>query len=345
VGGVAGVAQVFVLSPTEVEAFKVAIGEELAVWGGGARLYLPVDVPGGMRPERHRYVPGARAARFEAAAAEIFVDLLAMSVPATPPPREFESVQRALSGLNVSDDLEVYAAVAQAEADEKDTTIQELWKRLQVEEYSKLDLEIENEDLTKEINRVVGGFARRGGLSGLVDELDPSFALPDTVATVDEAIENARRLNGVAIHPDSVRDIEKIETATNATAWANSIWRGFRALDAYASSKGAVAGGFWEWCVAAPSLWTWPATSKKLAMCESEGVMNDKRLRGARMLPVSSEVAVSGRVEMFAHLKIAEGGGPLAPRIYFYDDVRGKTGKIHIGYIGPHENMPNLGAN
>jgi hypothetical protein len=48
---------------------------------------------------------------------------------------------------------------------------------------------------------------------------------------------------------------------------------------------------------------------------------------------------------MPAHLKIAEGGGMLAPRLYFHDDTRGPTGKVHVGYIGPHEHMPNAGTN
>jgi hypothetical protein len=63
------------------------------------------------------------------------------------------------------------------------------------------------------------------------------------------------------------------------------------------------------------------------------------------MLPVSRHIDPCGRKEMVAHLKIAQGGGPLAPRIYFYDDKAGPTGKVHVGFIGPHENMPNLSAN
>lgn len=44
---------------------------------------------------------------------------------------------------------------------------------------------------------------------------------------------------------------------------------------------------------------------------------------------------------MLSHLKIAEGGGDLAPRIYFYDDTGGPTGKVHVGFVGPHYLMPN----
>jgi hypothetical protein len=44
---------------------------------------------------------------------------------------------------------------------------------------------------------------------------------------------------------------------------------------------------------------------------------------------------------MYSHLKIAEGGKDLAPRVYFHDDTDGSTGKVHIGFIGPHYLMPN----
>ena len=39
---------------------------------------------------------------------------------------------------------------------------------------------------------------------------------------------------------------------------------------------------------------------------------------------------------MQAHLKLSNGS--LAPRLYFYDDTGkdGNTGKVHVGYIGPH---------
>lgn len=48
---------------------------------------------------------------------------------------------------------------------------------------------------------------------------------------------------------------------------------------------------------------------------------------------------------MLAHLKISEGGGNLAPRVYFHDDTSGSTGKVHIGLVGPHYLVPNKSTN
>ena len=53
---------------------------------------------------------------------------------------------------------------------------------------------------------------------------------------------------------------------------------------------------------------------------------------------ISPEVDDSGRVFMEAHLKFS---GRLAPRMYFYDDTKGVTGKIHIGGIDPHSRWEN----
>ena len=73
-------------------------------------------------------------------------------------------------------------------------------------------------------------------------------------------------------------------------------------------------------------------------MKESDNVLNHERLYKQRVLPVSSEVDDSERVFMEAHLKFS---GGLAPRLYFFDDTKGITGKIHIGGIDPHSRWEN----
>jgi hypothetical protein len=60
---------------------------------------------------------------------------------------------------------------------------------------------------------------------------------------------------------------------------------------------------------------------------------------------VSPEIDAKGSTIMEAHLKIAHGGGPLAPRIYLHDDTAGATGKVHVGFFGPHKYVPNKSTN
>lgn len=77
----------------------------------------------------------------------------------------------------------------------------------------------------------------------------------------------------------------------------------------------------------------------------SETVQANSRLRDTRIFEVAADVDLIGQILMLAHLKIAEGGGNLASRIYFHDDTGGKTGKIHVGFVGPHYLVPNKQAN
>ena len=79
-------------------------------------------------------------------------------------------------------------------------------------------------------------------------------------------------------------------------------------------------------------------------MTESETVQKNDKLMAARLFPVDKKVNAKGRVHMLAHLKIAEGGGSLAPRIYFYDDTGGATRAVHVGFVGPHYLVPNTKA-
>ena len=110
------------------------------------------------------------------------------------------------------------------------------------------------------------------------------------------------------------------------------------ALNAYALEAREFSGSFYEWCRNSGHRLAWSATQKKLAMSESETVMSVERLRAHRVLPVDWRVNSSRQVLMQAHLKISSGS--LAPRVYFYDDTSGPTGKVHIGFVGPHEFMP-----
>ena len=72
-----------------------------------------------------------------------------------------------------------------------------------------------------------------------------------------------------------------------------------------------------------------------VARGETKQTMANRRFAELRVRPISTEVEPSGRIEMQAHIKLEPGGSP-APRIHFYDDTRGLTGKVHIGWFGDH---------
>jgi len=80
-------------------------------------------------------------------------------------------------------------------------------------------------------------------------------------------------------------------------------------------------------------------------MTEGETVQNGDKLSRTRIFKVDRAVHASGEIVMLAHLKISEGGGRLAPRVYFYDDTSGPTRKVHVGLVGPHYLVPNKSTN
>ena len=91
-----------------------------------------------------------------------------------------------------------------------------------------------------------------------------------------------------------------------------------------------------DWCDKSGA---WP--KNKLAMSESDTVMQDERLRGQRRFKISTDAVEGGVVFMESHLKIQIGGANNIPRVYFHDDTEGKTKKFHIGFVGPHYLVEN----
>ena len=84
----------------------------------------------------------------------------------------------------------------------------------------------------------------------------------------------------------------------------------------------------------------WPKVPKSwIGRHESQLTKSRARFRDLRTLPVAVEVDASGKVLMEEHVKIEQGGRP-APRIHFFDDTGGASGKVHIGWFGDHLDSP-----
>ena len=336
-----GVAVVITLDREAVTAFRKELGD-LAVWGGGIRVYAPTSVMPYSDGWRHRYYLRSRLE----AANQATIDRIVYSVAQLSTRRRVPAVfgifgeqhglpADALAGMIPASDLV-------AERDRWDFELEiALDDRSQVE---------------KELAKANGHLARLKeelivrGLGDLVwgTEHEVDSSIPDEVQDTSEAVLAAQTyLSQWLTIPDSAPcELDDIDTAPTAYAWGNNTWRGLRALASYAEDRanGWDKGGFWEWCAGGPLL-GWPATTKKLSMSESETVRNSQRLRESRVFRVDTALASSGAVTMLAHLKISEGGGSLAPRVYFHDDTGGVTGKVHVGFVGPHYLVPNKSTN
>jgi hypothetical protein len=129
-----------------------------------------------------------------------------------------------------------------------------------------------------------------------------------------------------------------LDTYMKSPSWARKSWRALRALHDYADAKASgFAGDFLAYCAEGP-MGTSAIPAGWVAMKESESTDNNSRYREARTFPVPIEVSSDELAYMCAHIKIESGGRP-APRIHFYDDTSGRTGRVHVGYFGEH--LPN----
>lgn len=336
-----GVAVVITIDNNAVTAFKEELGD-LAIWGGGIRVYAPVPVYASSDGWRHRYYLRSRLEE----ATQATIDRIVYSVAQLSARRRVPEVFRIFAEQSGLPSGALDGMVPATELQEA----REQWE-------FDLDLALEeHSELEKELARANGHLARlkeelvSRGLTDLIwgtqHEIDTS--VPDEVQDTSEAVLAAQSYlsKWLALPDSAVRELADIDTAPTAFAWGNNAWRGLRALAAYAEDRanGWDKGGFWEWCASGPLL-GWPATTKKLSMSEGETVQNSDRLSRTRVFKVDPNVAESGELTMLAHLKISEGGGSLAPRIYFYDDTAGPTGKVHIGLVGPHYLVPNKSTN
>lgn len=125
--------------------------------------------------------------------------------------------------------------------------------------------------------------------------------------------------------------------------WAAKAWDALCALEdfARARSSGEFAGGFYDWCANGPA-GRRTISTRMIAMRESRTVVTRAKFSEPRTFRVPESVAPGGQVMMEAHIKLRPVGYP-APRIYFYDDSGGATGKVYVGYIGDH--LPNTRTN
>ncbi|MDN7120563.1 hypothetical protein INN71_04070 [Nocardioides sp. ChNu-153] len=338
---VEGVAVVVTLDNDAVTAFKDVLGG-LAVWGGGIRVYTPHPVTPDADGWRHRYYQRARLHD----ATQATIDRIVYSVTQL-------SARR-----RVPDVFAVFAEQTGLPADALDGMVPaaELEEARQQWELERDVAIADHSELEKALAKANGHLARlkealiARGLGEILwgTQHEITTAIPDEVQDTSEAVLAAQTyLSRWLAVPDSApRDLADIDTAPNSFAWGNTTWRGLRALAAYAEdrSNGWNKGGFWEWCAEGPLL-GWPATTKKLSMSESETVQNSDKLRRTRIFKVDSAVDPSGEITMLAHLKVSEGGGNLAPRVYFHDDTGGSTGKVHVGLVGPHYLVPNKSKN
>ncbi|MCR5976552.1 hypothetical protein GDN83_02060 [Gordonia jinghuaiqii] len=125
-------------------------------------------------------------------------------------------------------------------------------------------------------------------------------------------------------------------------SWARKTWTALRALDDYCRlrSSGDFSGSVDDFLRdPPPGCVSFSQTNH--ARDETTATEQHPQYGRARIFAVPKTVDGAGKVFMGAHIKIAKAGS-ISPRLHYYNDAVG-TGRIYIGYIGPH--LPNFRTN
>lgn len=354
---VAGIANVVCVDGAAVHALTEALTESHGLWGGALRIYLKdLDPASPSDGWRHRYVTADRYLTYRSTAADIAGRTIGPISSVRRPPPSFADAKALLDQLNTGSatdaELLEYADMQLQAAEENSAALLDQVRQAEEDAQAQaLDLEEALEDrlraisqaekLTRQVAYLEKALAELGGNSAFAASAVNS--LPDTASNLSQAVELAHNhlADRLVIPSEALRDLQVLDSTVTAGAWGDLSWLAFRSLHAFATAcaDGWDKGGFYEWCSNSGHPLVWKASPQKLAMKESETVQKNGKLKQCRVLPVSTEVAPSGSLFMEAHIKIATGGGNLAPRIYFH--FHHPTCTVHVGFFGPHKYMPN----
>ena len=149
-----------------------------------------------------------------------------------------------------------------------------------------------------------------------------------------ELIANLAQLPGIEYTGDAAVTV-RLDIHEPLGVWASKAWSVLQALSDYsvASTSGQCERDVHGYLLNLPEGCRGYSANKH-ATNESEDVQKNPKFSEARLFPVPHTVEAAGVVAMMAHFKIAQ-SGMMSPRLHYYDDVR-RTGKLYIGYIGPH---------
>ncbi|MER5352624.1 hypothetical protein ABT093_20105 [Kitasatospora sp. NPDC002551] len=157
----------------------------------------------------------------------------------------------------------------------------------------------------------------------------------DAPRTFEEVLGRLSFLPGVQFTGQRSRTLSLDDTDTRKVpGWARKAWLALQAPSSYAeiSTSEGFNGNFLQFCLRSPR-GAVVISGNTVAMVESEETLN--QWADERVLPVPAQVRPEGEILMEAHIKL-DVRGSISPRIHFYDDTAGPTGKILVGLIGRH---------
>lgn len=325
------------------------LGQLLCVFGGALRLYWPgFSVTSNPFDHPLWLLPRIEAAeRSDAGVAKRLERQLAAVGVMRVRPDPLEAALRAQRDRGVADQIaRLEGDIARLKERPEDPNedwfaqLETAWDTIKQQQAQVVDLQRTVGDLETELEQVRAAFVISARKDSLDD--DAEIAIPEEATSSTEVFAYAQQfLTGLVVPASAAVDLRDLDAAPEARGWAKQAWRGLRALHEYALQASA-HNGFWDFCERSGR---WPANADNLALSESKTVIQSPELREKRRFAIDPRVDSSGRQIMYSHLKVVGGGGSNIPRIYFHDDTKGSTGKVHIGFFGPHRHVPNKSTN
>lgn len=331
----AGVANVWALEGRATSSLSRTLGETLHVYGGAVRTYHPGLTIDDEFPFRHRFAAREAFLPYPGLAAQrIARSILERATAARPPASLREQLARLPGfGREGRDGEQLLEDLLSVER-ERDQLQEDLQlSRLETEEAIR-----EMEHARARVRWLEKCLSKHG--DAVASDLMPPDPLDCTAESCEEALDLAAQLDRVEIG-ETVEHARELDRHQKGGAWGQKAWSALRALQSYAEAKatGAVEGDFLRFCTSPPP-GSFPISAHWVALAESETTSKNRGFRQARTFPVPSEVDPSGKVYMGAHVKLEKGSDP-APRLHFYDDTGGRTGKVYVGYLGRHLPSPD----
>jgi len=337
-GALVGIANVWALDGLATSVLSEELGTDLHVYGGAVRTYLPGLTIPDRYPGRHRFARRELFQPHPRRGAQVVARAMVAKAVATRPPLLFRNRVALLPGFTRHGrDAEQLLAELVAVEEERDRLQQELeWQILEAEEAA-----AEANDARSRVRWL----EQRLGEANifLAGVPTPEAEVPALATTCVEALDLAKRHLDLVVVGDTEAYAEGLDQHIKAGTWGRKAWQALQALQSYAKAKsaGEWSGNFLSFCRSSPpGCQVIPA--EWVAAAENETTTKNPKFRRARTFSVPTGVSPDGEAYMEEHIKLEKGSDP-APRLHFWDDTGGKTGKIFVGYLGRH--LPSFETN
>ena len=339
----AGLAQVFVVDETSVRYLNGVLPEGLKLDEIGARLFMPNALTNAFDQKLSYFVPSSDLGDDQKQLGRMMLNRIGMTsqwpdIPVTWGllKRECDNVRTGLLEEAKSKGVSIDTGAIPRPVEPSESSTEEM-KRMRTEiDYLQdevLTAQGAAEDESRNAQRLLDLLVTK--LASTSDDHQGNFQRQSISGTIAATRQFSKYIE---IPKTAEQSIEVLEASASSVVWATDLSRLFASMERYghAVAQGNFKGDYMLWCQDNGDY-----STQKVAMRESDPTKNDRELRAKRVFDISTDVDPTGQKLMLAHIKIQLRGGPQIPRLYFHDDTRGSTKKIHVGFIGPHFLVPS----